>query len=158
MTYDEAEKILDTMNVGWCEMDFEGRRAQLDGTFTSLQLQAISMLLAESPLSRSVRSTYTPQPDEDHDVISFGPNLAPMTMWSGNRDIVSVQAISPTAISVQFAERAEDLMITYSPPLMRCAASRDGECSHAQCPQQRDGEPRATGRHCPLDNQTEEDA
>ena len=36
-------------------------------------------------------------------------------------------------------------------PLTRCAAGRDGECGHAQCPQLRDNEPRATGRHCPLD-------
>lgn len=36
--------------------------------------------------------------------------------------------------------------------LIRCAAGRDGECGHAQCPQLRDNEPAATGRHCPLDN------
>lgn len=36
-------------------------------------------------------------------------------------------------------------------PLARCAAGRDGECGHAQCPQLRDNEPAATGRHCPLD-------
>lgn len=38
-------------------------------------------------------------------------------------------------------------------PLTRCAAGRDGECGHAQCPQLRDGEPRATGRHFPLDSE-----
>lgn len=36
-------------------------------------------------------------------------------------------------------------------PITRCAAARDGDCTHAQCPQLRDNEPRATGRHCPLD-------
>lgn len=36
-------------------------------------------------------------------------------------------------------------------PLTRCAAARDGDCTHPQCPQLRDNEPRATGRHCPLD-------
>ena len=40
--------------------------------------------------------------------------------------------------------------------LTRCAAGRDGECGHAQCPQLRDGEPRATGRHCPLDTAGDE--
>lgn len=35
--------------------------------------------------------------------------------------------------------------------LKRCAASRDGDCSHDQCPQNRDGEPAKSGRHCPLD-------
>jgi hypothetical protein len=42
-------------------------------------------------------------------------------------------------------------------PLTRCAAARDGDCSHAQCPQLRDGEPRATGRHCPLDNDADKE-
>lgn len=36
----------------------------------------------------------------------------------------------------------------------RCKAHRDGECHWTGCPQVRDGEPRATGRHCPLDNRT----
>lgn len=35
--------------------------------------------------------------------------------------------------------------------LTRCAAGRDGDCIHAQCPQLRDGEPERSGRHCPLD-------
>jgi hypothetical protein len=33
-----------------------------------------------------------------------------------------------------------------------CHASRDGDCYWVGCPQTRDGEPKATGRHCPLDN------
>lgn len=41
--------------------------------------------------------------------------------------------------------------------LLRCAAARDGECNHAQCPQLRDGEPENSGRHCPIDNWDEED-
>lgn len=36
-------------------------------------------------------------------------------------------------------------------PLNQCAAGSDGDCEHAQCPQLRDGEPHASGRHCPLD-------
>lgn len=42
-------------------------------------------------------------------------------------------------------------------PLTRCAAARDGDCSHAQCPQARDGEPNASGRHCPLDLDREDE-
>ena len=38
----------------------------------------------------------------------------------------------------------------------RCAADRDGDCSHSQCPQLRDGEPVKSGRHCPLDVQEED--
>ena len=37
--------------------------------------------------------------------------------------------------------------------LSRCAAGRDGECGHAQCPQLRDDEPHTTGRHCPLESE-----
>jgi len=33
----------------------------------------------------------------------------------------------------------------------QCHANRDGDCTHADCPQLRDGEPHKTGRHCPLD-------
>jgi hypothetical protein len=37
------------------------------------------------------------------------------------------------------------------PEAPRCHAGRDGDCNWALCPQDRDGEPAATGRHCPLD-------
>ncbi|EKN6210263.1 TPA: hypothetical protein RNH74_002393 [Yersinia enterocolitica] len=40
----------------------------------------------------------------------------------------------------------------FEKPLERCAAGRDGECSHQDCPQLRDNEPMATGRHCPIDD------
>lgn len=36
--------------------------------------------------------------------------------------------------------------------LTHCASDNDGDCVHAQCPQLRDGEPKATGRSCPLYN------
>jgi hypothetical protein len=42
-------------------------------------------------------------------------------------------------------------------PLARCSAARDGDCTHPDCPQLRDNEPRATGRHCPLDTNSDED-
>lgn len=35
--------------------------------------------------------------------------------------------------------------------LERCAAHKDGDCTDTRCPQNRDGEPMKTGRHCPLD-------
>lgn len=41
--------------------------------------------------------------------------------------------------------------------LTSCAAGRDGDCTHANCPQFHDKEPATTGRHCPLDNQSDED-
>ncbi|HDV5954468.1 TPA: hypothetical protein RJI64_004148 [Yersinia enterocolitica] len=44
----------------------------------------------------------------------------------------------------------------FEKPLERCAAARDGECHHKDCPQLRDNEPMATGRHCPIDNWDDE--
>lgn len=41
--------------------------------------------------------------------------------------------------------------------LDHCAAGRDGDCTHPQCPQNRDGEPMKSNRHCPLDTGSEED-
>lgn len=39
----------------------------------------------------------------------------------------------------------------------RCQAMRDGDCNWPECPQNRDGEPMRSGRHCPLDTCTDED-
>lgn len=36
------------------------------------------------------------------------------------------------------------------------AQHNDGDCVWSGCPQLRDGEPKASGRHCPLDGQDEE--
>ena len=44
-----------------------------------------------------------------------------------------------------------------SKPLRRCASGSDGDCFHVQCPQNRDGEPHKTGRHCPLDKETNDE-
>ncbi len=38
----------------------------------------------------------------------------------------------------------------YRNPSM-CMSDRDGDCSWKRCPQNRDGEPMKSGRHCPLD-------
>jgi len=34
----------------------------------------------------------------------------------------------------------------------QCHAGKDGDCIWDECPQLRDGEPKKTGRHCPLDD------
>lgn len=39
----------------------------------------------------------------------------------------------------------------------RCHADKDGDCHHENCPQLRDNEPEATGRHCPLDTWNDPD-
>ena len=33
----------------------------------------------------------------------------------------------------------------------RCHAGRDGDCDWKHCPQSRDNDPKASGRHCPFD-------
>ena len=38
----------------------------------------------------------------------------------------------------------------------RCQSGKDGDCIWDKCPQNRDGEPAATGRSCPLFNWEEE--
>ncbi len=40
--------------------------------------------------------------------------------------------------------------------LTRCQCGTDGECNHPNCPQIRDGEPKKTGRHCPLPHWTDD--
>lgn len=39
----------------------------------------------------------------------------------------------------------------------RCQSDDDGYCDFKDCPQLRDNEPHATGRHCPLDKDPNED-
>jgi hypothetical protein len=40
--------------------------------------------------------------------------------------------------------------------LQRCQSGKDGDCIWDKCPQNRDGEPAATGRSCPLYDWEEE--
>lgn len=41
--------------------------------------------------------------------------------------------------------------------ITRCQSDDDGYCEWPGCPQLRDGEPKKTGRHCPLDRVEDED-
>ncbi|EOI6389850.1 hypothetical protein ACMU9O_000880 [Yersinia enterocolitica] len=89
--------------------------------------------------------------------------------WSTIKDIYKM-AVSATAIrqaGFTVKEDATPIVIVPAPagmimrpqsenPLERCAAGRDGECHHKDCPQLRDNEPMATGRHCPIDNWDDE--
>jgi hypothetical protein len=59
--------------------------------------------------------------------------------------------ISPAAADAGQSSEAGDAVT-----LSRCAANRDGECAHTQCPRLRDNEPIVSGRHCPLDNDNED--
>lgn len=42
--------------------------------------------------------------------------------------------------------------------LKTCQAASDGECVHPNCPQRRDGEPKKSGRSCPLPTGDDDDA
>lgn len=56
-----------------------------------------------------------------------------------------------------FVHLATQMLEDMSPPDMsHCHGGRDGECYWKHCPQLRDHEPAATGRHCPLDQLEEE--
>jgi hypothetical protein len=52
-------------------------------------------------------------------------------------------------MSIELASDAEHHP-GYGMPPKHCAAGRDGDCSHPECPQNRDNEPHATGRSCPI--------
>lgn len=41
--------------------------------------------------------------------------------------------------------------------MTRCQSDDDGACDWEGCPQNRDGEPHKSGRHCPLDTYDDED-
>ena len=38
-----------------------------------------------------------------------------------------------------------------------CQAGKDGDCIWEDCPQLRDNEPSRSGRHCPLDTETDDE-
>lgn len=55
------------------------------------------------------------------------------------------------------AKLAYDLVWRREPDHCHAAGrNSDGECTWDGCPQARDGEPHATGRHCPLDTRHED--
>lgn len=55
------------------------------------------------------------------------------------------------------AEAGAGVGVIWPATSRRCLAGSDGDCNWPQCPQERDNEPHATGRDCPLDNRTGEE-
>lgn len=51
----------------------------------------------------------------------------------------------------EFEARQDRLAYYEDERATQCRSESDGECWWGFCPQMRDEEPRATGRHCPLD-------
>jgi hypothetical protein len=68
---------------------------------------------------------------------------------------IAASSERPTAVDTNACSQVHpDSAMPSIKPLTHCAADSDGECAHAQCPQLRDGEPAKSGRHCPLDNRS----
>ena len=74
-------------------------------------------------------------------------------------DLIDQQEEKITELE-QDVEIRDHLLADRQPaPKNTCRGTRDGDCQHEPgfiCPQLRDNEPYATGRHCPLDIDTEE--
>lgn len=74
---------------------------------------------------------------------SMGPNGQPLGAGGVGMNWYEWMLESATA--------ALDTSLNEHGDVETCHADRDGDCSHAGCPQIRDGEPHKSGRHCPLD-------
>ena len=70
-------------------------------------------------------------------------------------DLLSVLRgpVLPVMVPIPLVEFYPDSM---SPFVERCHADRDGDCTSGRCPQLRDGEPKKSGRSCPLPDHDEE--
>jgi len=71
---------------------------------------------------------------------------------------VRFKRLQDVDLAVDRTPRDANGLILYPPPdkARGCQAGADGECNWSHCPQLRDNEPRATGRHCPLDKRDDE--
>ncbi|UCF25211.1 MAG: hypothetical protein JSV72_07345 [Ralstonia sp.] len=85
--------------------------------------------------------------DTDHyDWFFYRGVLGPFNMWESARDKMTAWRGFAQPPAMTGSGKPETPI-----SLKRCAAGQDGECCHALCPQIRDGEPKRSGRHCPLD-------
>ncbi|MGX9313657.1 hypothetical protein ACWXWE_13030 [Pantoea ananatis] len=78
------------------------------------------------------------------------------TLDGGQLKARPVHPVEIRVVSVEEVRMANAIQVQ-DEPLEHCAAGKDGECYHRQCPQIRDIEPENSGRHCPLDNRRDED-
>lgn len=60
--------------------------------------------------------------------------------------------VHPAMALPSLTPQGHAVRLATGPRLTSCAAGKDGECGHRLCPQLRDNEPAASGRHCPLDS------
>jgi hypothetical protein len=88
------------------------------------------------------------------------PDYRHCEVWqieASSREDARKKAMAKRAAARRKGRKVDQVATAGATPLTRCAAGRDGECAHAQCPQLRDKEPATTGRHCPLDNHAGDD-
>jgi hypothetical protein len=95
------------------------------------------------------------------DGLAYTRNPTPYECARAIRALKSAPAIEPVEGASKETEQPQGRIAFPMPysksekkELARCHADRDGECVHKDCPQLRDGEPKKSGRHCPLDTDT----
>ena len=81
-----------------------------------------------------------------------GPDLACHVCGASMGPVSFVLDGQPVHMKAICSDCATTRDLRHSLSVRSCHAQQDGYCSWDRCPQRRDGEPTATGRHCPLDN------
>jgi hypothetical protein len=120
----------------------------IDGTFGRYQLSMVT----EGTATITISGTLKPSEMEEflrgmiaaHDVARLRAHWRVPTRRPRLADRVTLAAVETTPGETPAPPALTD-------PWVGCYAAKDGECHWASCPQLRDGEPAATGRHCPLD-------
>lgn len=89
----------------------------------------------------------------------FEANLIALQLSTLDGGQLKARPVHPVEIRAVLVEevRMANATQVQDAPLEHCAAGKDGECYHRKCPQIRDNEPEKSGRHCPLDNRSDED-
>jgi len=89
----------------------------------------------------------------------FEANLIALQLSTLDGGQLKAGPVHPVEIRLVSVEemRMENAIQIQDAQLEHCAAGKDGECNHKQCPQLRDNEPENSGRHCPIDNREEDD-
>lgn len=91
------------------------------------------------------------------ELFSFATNVSKMVVLLTSEDRIAQLIITP--VVEHYFNRVNELPESArgtngfgsSDQHQVCHAGSDGDCSWVSCPQVRDGEPRRSGRHCPLD-------
>ena len=112
---------------------------------------------ADKPLmeiAATLRAALDEAPCEEREAFeAWWAGLNPAPYYPGIEKEIARNAWKARAMLAARPE-ATTVALTEERPVRRIKrfqADRDGDCIHPLCPQHRDNEPHATGRHCPLD-------